>query len=200
MTKNEMDEILKRYGVMKQGHFQLTSGLHSAQYFEKFRILEHPDLVTLFAGEIADKFRDQGITVVCGPTTGGVIIAFEVARQLKTRCVVAEKAEAGGRTIGRGFQIGKEDRILVVDDVLTTGGSVKDTLLALKAFEGSVKGIAVFIDRSAASPFELPLLAVYRQPVQNYDPANCPLCREGIPLVRPGSTKTPSPKLGSVSS
>jgi orotate phosphoribosyltransferase len=177
-----IEDVLKQCGVLKEGHFQLTSGLHSGQYFEKFRILEHPELVTRFAGEIADEFRDKGVTIVCGPTTGGVIIAFEVARQLKARCVVAEKNEGGGRKIGRGFQFGDEDRVLVVDDVLTTGGSIKDTLDALKAFPGAVIGIAVFIDRSARPPFATPHFAVYHRTVQNYKPEDCPLCRQGVPL------------------
>lgn len=136
-----IEDILKQYGVLKEGHFLLTSGLHSGQYFEKFRILEHPELVTRFAGKIADEFRDKGVTIVCGPTTGGVIIAFEVARQLKARCVVAEKNEGGGRKVGRGFQFGADDRVLVVDDVLTTGGSIKDTLDALKARGHPPRGV-----------------------------------------------------------
>ena len=191
--ENEIEGLLKRYGVLKQGHFKLTSGLHSASYFEKFRILEHPDLVTLFAARIARRFFDQRITVVCGPTTGGIIIAFEVARQMQTRCVIAEKNEAGGRKIGRGFQIGESDRILVVDDVLTTGGSITETLEALKAFPGQgelahLAGIAVFIDRSEKPPFALPHFAVYRQAVQNFKPEECLLCRQGIPLSVSGST------------
>jgi len=184
----ELEQTLKQYGVLKEGHFRLTSGLHSGQYFEKFRILEHPELVTQFAAKIADEFRKQGITIVCGPTTGGVIIAFEVARQLDARCVVAEKTEPSGRKIGRGFEIGPADRILVVDDVLTTGGSITDTLAALTQFGGKVAGIAVFIDRSAQSPFSIPLFAVYRKAVQNYQPDDCPLCKSGIPLAVPGST------------
>jgi orotate phosphoribosyltransferase len=186
---DRIEDILKQCGVLKEGHFRLASGLHSGQYFEKFRILEHPDLVTLFAGRIAEAYRDKGITIVCGPTTGGVIIAFETARQLKARCVVAEKNEPSGRKIGRGFQFSSEDRILVVDDVLTTGGSVNDTLAALKAFPGAVVGIAVFIDRSAQPPFAMPHFAVYRRAVQNHPPDNCPLCAQGIPLVAPGTTK-----------
>lgn len=179
---DQIEDILKQCGVLKEGHFRLASGLHSGQYFEKFRILEHPDLVTQFAGSIAEAYRDKGVTIVCGPTTGGVIIAFEVARQLKARCVVAEKNEPTGRKIGRGFQFTPEDRILVVDDVLTTGGSVNDTLAALKAFPGAVVGIAVFIDRSATPPFAMPHFAVYRRAVQNFPPDNCPLCAQGVPL------------------
>jgi orotate phosphoribosyltransferase len=179
----DFEAILKQYGVLKDGHFVLASGLHSGQYFQKFRVLEHPELVTQFAGQVVREFRDKGITVVCGPTTGGVIIAYEVARQLGVRCVVAEKADAGGRKIGRGFQIGENDRVLVVDDVLTTGGSVRDTLAALQAFKGRVAGIAVFIDRSAAPPFEMPHYAVFRRTVQTHDPKDCPLCRQGVPIT-----------------
>jgi orotate phosphoribosyltransferase len=183
MQDDAVEAVLKQYGVLKEGHFQLTSGLHSGQYFEKFRILEHPELVTRFAGRIAEEFRDKGVTIVCGPTTGGVIIAFEVARQLNARCVVAEKNEGGGRKIGRGFQFGAEDRVLVVDDVLTTGGSIKDTLDALKALPGTLIGIAVFIDRSAEPPFAMPHFAVYRRMVRNYQPDDCPLCGQGVPLT-----------------
>jgi orotate phosphoribosyltransferase len=182
-VNNDIEAILKQYGVLKEGHFKLTSGLHSAQYFQKFRILEHPRLVTQFAQRIADQFRRQGITIVCGPTTGGVIIGFEVARQLDARCVVAEKNETGGRKIGRGFQFSESDRILVVDDVLTTGSSIKDTLAALAAFAGKAVGIAVFIDRSSQAPFDIPVFAVYRKAVQNYEPASCPLCQTGVPLT-----------------
>ncbi|MEO0108387.1 MAG: phosphoribosyltransferase family protein [candidate division WOR-3 bacterium] len=177
------EAILAQYGVIASGHFCLTSGLHSAQYFQKFRILEHPPLVMEFARLIAERFQDQGVTIVCGPTTGGVIIAYEVARQLRSRCVVAERAEPQGRRIGRGFQIGSEDRILVVDDVLTTGGSIRDTLAALQPFPCTVLGIGVFIDRSPGQLFDLPCFAVYRQPVENYAPDNCPLCRQGLPLT-----------------
>lgn len=187
----DWEKILKQYGVLKEGHFRLTSGLHSGQYFEKFRILEHPVLVTQFAAQIVQYFQPQEITIVCGPTTGGVIIAFEVARQLGVRCVVAEKTESGGRKIGRGFVIGVEDRILVVDDVLTTGGSITETLAALTPFGAIVTGIGVFIDRSEKPPFSLPLFAVYRQPVQNYQPDNCPLCQAKVPLVVPGSSGKP---------
>ena len=178
-----IEDILKQYGVLQEGHFKLTSGRHSGQYFQKFRILEHPPLVTQFARRIADRYRNEGISVVCGPTTGGVIIAFEVAQQLNARCVVAEKGETGGRKIGRGFQIGETDRVLVVDDVLTTGGSIKDTLEALKSFADKVAGIAVFIDRSAEPPFDMPHFGVYQRSVETYPPDNCPLCRAGVPLT-----------------
>lgn len=182
---DEPEKILKEYQVLKEGHFVLTSGLHSQCYFEKFRILEHPELVTLFAQKIADHFKDKKIDVVCGPTTGGIIIAFEVARLIRGRCLFAERSQTG-RAIGRGFEIRPVDKILVVDDVLTTGGSIRETLDALKPFPGEVIAIAVFIDRSEELGWDIPLFSVYRQPVTNYQPENCPLCKRGVPVQVPG--------------
>lgn len=186
MTADEFGRLLKDSGVMLEGHFLLTSGRHSARYFEKFRILESPSLCERFAGALAGRFRDAGVTAVCGPTTGGIIIAYEVARQLGARCVIAEKAE-GGRRIGRGFRLAAEDRVLVVDDVMTTGGSLVETLAALEAYPAAVVGVGVYIDRSGGA-VKLPLAceSVYRQSVETWQPTDCPLCRQGVPLTAPG--------------
>lgn len=190
-----IENILKEKGVIRTGHFLLSSGLHSATYFEKFRILENPDLVTHFCKMIVDNFQSKNISIVCGPTTGGVIIAYEVARQLNIKCIFAETATppAKGRIIRRGFTINPQDRILVVDDILTTGGSVNDTLSALDIYSATVVGIGVFIDRKT-SPITfthnnqvLELFACYEIPVENYQPENCPLCRLNIPIEKPGS-------------
>jgi len=186
--------MLKKYGVLREGHFLLTSGKHSDKYFEKFRILEQPPVCEAFAKSVAERFRKENATVVCGPTTGGIIIAYEVARQLGCRCVIAEKAELG-RKIGRGFRLGPEDRVLVVDDVLTTGGSIKETLAALEPNGAKVIGVGVFVDRSAgvdlasAAPVGqcgVPLFGAFRQQVATYEPSACPLCAKGIPLEEPG--------------
>jgi len=185
-VNEDLSGILTRYGVLLQGHFLLASGRHSAHYFEKFRILEHPPLCEAFSRRIADRFRSCDVSVVCGPTTGGVIIAYEVARQLGTRCIIAEPA-AEGRRIGRGFQVNEEDRVLVVDDVMTTGGSVVDTLKALSNHPGTVVGIGVFIDRSSGSSrLQRPYFAVHEQSVETFSEQECPLCRDGVPLTKPG--------------
>ena len=189
---NGLAEMMKKYGVLKEGHFLLTSGRHSDRYFEKFRILENPPVCEMFAKAVADRFRGDGVTVVCGPTTGGIIIAFEVARQLGVRCVIAEKAEAG-RKVGRGFRLGPEDRVLVVDDVLTTGGSIRETLAALEPHGARVLGVGVFVDRSSGVDFGVPLFGAFRQQVATFEPADCPLCRSGVPLEEPGrSGKRPA--------
>ena len=181
----DLGEMLKKYGVLREGHFLLTSGKHSDKYFEKFRILEQPPVCEAFAKAVADRFRNDGVTVVCGPTTGGIIIAYEVARQLGSRCVIAEKAELG-RKIGRGFRLGPEDRVLVVDDVLTTGGSIKETLAAVEPSGAKVVGVGVYVDRSAGVDFGSPLFGAFRQQVATYEPSACPFCAKGIQLEEPG--------------
>ncbi|MBS4015950.1 MAG: orotate phosphoribosyltransferase [Candidatus Latescibacteria bacterium] len=188
-----IEQILKDNNVLKTGHFLLSSGLHSAKYFEKFRILENPLLVQMFGKMIAEYFKDKNISIVCGPTTGGVIIAYEVARQMGLKCIFAEqKPDTAGRVIRRGFVIPEGANILVVDDVLTTGGSIKDTMQALKQFPGQVKGIAVLIDRSIElTDFnqyvqDVDFNSCYRVAVENYEPDQCPLCRQNIPLEKPG--------------
>jgi orotate phosphoribosyltransferase len=181
----DLGEMLKKYGVLREGHFLLTSGKHSDKYFEKFRILEQPPVCEAFAKAVADRFRNDGVTVVCGPTTGGIIIAYEVARQLGSRCVIAEKAELG-RKIGRGFRLGPEDRVLVVDDVLTTGGSIKETLAAVEPSGANIVGVGVYVDRSAGVDFGSPLFGAFRQQVATYEPSACPFCAKGIQLEEPG--------------
>jgi orotate phosphoribosyltransferase len=181
----DLGEMLKKYGVLREGHFLLTSGKHSDKYFEKFRILEQPPVCEAFAKAVADRFRNDGVTVVCGPTTGGIIIAYEVARQLGSRCVIAEKAELG-RKIGRGFRLGPEDRVLVVDDVLTTGGSIKETLAAVEPSGAKIVGVGVYVDRSAGVDFGSPLFGAFRQQVATYEPSACPFCAKGIQLEEPG--------------
>jgi orotate phosphoribosyltransferase len=189
----DIEKILKDNNVLKTGHFLLTSGLHSGKYFEKFRILENPSLVQMFAKMIAEHYHDKQISIVCGPTTGGVIIAYEVARQMTLKCIFAEqKPDASGRIIRRGFIVPEGANILIVDDILTTGGSIKDTILALKQFPGQVKGIAVLVDRSIIKiDFNqclnnVDFFACYKVSVENYEPDHCPLCQNQIPLEKPG--------------
>ncbi|HDQ99692.1 MAG TPA: orotate phosphoribosyltransferase [candidate division WOR-3 bacterium] len=183
---DEYGQLLKESGVLLEGHFLLTSGRHSDHYFEKFRILEAPPLCERFAVALADRFSKAGVTAVCGPTTGGIIIAYEVARLLGARSVIAEKAETG-RKIGRGFRLGPEDRVLVVDDVMTTGGSLVETLAALAGHPSQVVGIGVYIDRSGGSNrLDRPYEAVYRRAVETWEATDCPLCRDSVPLTAPG--------------
>jgi len=179
----QVEEILRKYKVLLEGHFVLNSGLHSEYYFEKFRILENPEATSKLCSMIAENFKDKKIEWVIGPTTGGIIIAFETARQLNCNAGFAEE-RGGKRAVARGFNI-KGKNILIVDDVLTTGKSLNETIEAVKEKQGRIIGIVVLIDRSSSKiAFEYQTL--YKKEVENFQPEACPLCKENILLTKPG--------------
>ena len=183
---DEITQIFKDAGAMQEGHFLLTSGLHSPVYWEKFRILQHPGHTVKLCRLIAEHFKDKDIQVVAGPTTGGILIAFEVARQLGIRSIFAEK-EDGKRVFRRSLTIDRGERILIVDDVLTTGGSVREVIDAVRAHNGEIVGIAVLVDRTGEGvDFGFPLFSCLKAVTPAYKPEECPLCAAGIPLTRPG--------------
>ena len=186
MSDNAL-EIFKTAGAIKEGHFLLASGLHSPVYWEKFRILQYPHLTERLCRLIARHFKAQTIDVVSGPTTGGIILAFETARQLGVRSIFAEK-EGGLRVFRRDFEITPGEHVLVVDDILTTGNSVRETLGAVDRLRGVVVGIGVLVDRSEKNPdFNLPFFSCLRAPTTVYSPQECPLCATRVPLVKPGA-------------
>lgn len=190
MNQNEMLQLFQELGVFTRGHFVLSSGRHSDEYWEKFRIFEYPRVTEQLCGQIADRYRDKQIEVVIGPTTGGGLLAQEVARQLGVRCMIAEPAAQGGRELRRGFVLRPGERVLVVDDVLTTGLSLRETLTALQVYQPEILGVEVVIDRSngeAGKQFGLPCHALFQVSGRSYDPQTCPLCREGHPVVKPGT-------------
>jgi orotate phosphoribosyltransferase len=151
MSDTEMsapEALFRNSGAVLDGHFLLTSGLHSPVYWEKFRILENPAYTQQLCAMIAEHFKNKGVDVVAGPTTGGIILAYEVARQMGLRCIFAEKEEGGKRGFHRGFVLNPGEQVLVVDDILTTGKSVKEVLEALHERGASVVGVGVLVDRS----------------------------------------------------
>jgi orotate phosphoribosyltransferase len=184
---DEVLEIFKTAGAIKEGHFLLASGLHSPVYWEKFRILQHPHLTEKLCRLIAQHFKGQKIDIVAGPTTGGIILAFETARQLGTRSIFAEK-EGEIRVFRRDFEIAPGERVLIVDDILTTGSSLRETISAVAKLGGIVIGIGVLVDRSEKNlDFNLPFFSCLRAPTTVYSPQECPLCAAHIPLVKPGA-------------
>jgi len=188
LSPEEVRDLLLRRQVLLEGHFLLSSGRHSRHYFEKFRILQHPGDALEFCRIIAGKFSDRAISSVAGPTTGGIIIAYQTAQLLGVKAVYAERTPEG-RGFLRGTALSPEDRVLVVDDVLTTGGSVRETVDAVRRSGAAVSGVAVFIDRSPSPPdLGAPFHSVFRQDVVTYPPDDCPLCRQGLPLQKPGSS------------
>ncbi len=184
----DIEKILTERGAILKGHFLLTSGLHSDTYFEKFRILEDPGLTETLISTVTHKLKSLNPDIVIGPTIGGVAVAFEVARQLKVKAYYAERGN-GGRVLRRGFKLGPENRVLVVDDVLTTGKSLIETMEVVKKHGATIVGAFVFIDRSESFDPGVPLISLLKVRVKNYKPEECPLCKRGIPLVKPGSGK-----------
>ena len=182
---DEIMQVFKDAGAMQEGHFLLTSGLHSPVYWEKFRILQYPHYTAKLCTMIADHYRDKNIQVVAGPTTGGIIIAFEVARQLGIRGIFAEK-EGDKRVFRRSLAIGEGERVLIVDDVITTGGSVREVIDAVKGQKGNIVGIAVLVDRNEKDiDFGFPLYSCLKAVTPAYRPEECPLCAAGIALTSP---------------
>ncbi len=185
-------EALKAAGALKEGHFLLSSGKHSDKYLEKFDLLRNPRETEKACAGFAARFRDSAIDVVVGPTTGGVILAFETGRQLGTAAAYAERASNGslGREIRRGTTFAPGSRVLVVDDVMTTGGAIRETLAALEPHPVEVIGIGVLVDRSggAISFGEVPLYALVNMDVLTWERDECPLCVQGVPLTKPGTT------------
>lgn len=183
MTDEAVLALLREAGALMDGHFQLASGRHSPVYIEKFRLLQHPPATERLCRLIADRFRDGGPQLVAGPTTGGIILSYEVARLLGLRGIFAEKAN-GNREFQRGFQIAPGERTLVVDDVLTTGGSVREVIAAVRRVGGEPIGVGVLVDRSGGrSDFGLPFFACVELDLPTYEEGACPLCDSNAPLT-----------------
>ena len=194
VTSADVERIFRDVGALREGHFLLSSGKHSSMYLEKFWVLQWPKKTELLCGGIVERIRDERIATVAGPTTGGIILAHEVARQLGVRAVYAEREERGSaRVFRRGFQIARDERVLVVDDIMTTGGSVQETIDAVRTSGGEVIGAAVIVDRSGGdAEIGVPLHALWSLDIPTYAAQECPLCDRGIALVKPGTTPAPA--------
>ncbi len=186
---DKVEEIFIKSGAVLKGHFLLTSGLHSPIYWEKFQVLQFPNYVEQLCRMIADNFRDKNVQLVAGPTTGGIILAYEVGRQLGVRSIFAEKkGEEKERVFRRGFTVSPTERVLVVDDVMTTGGSIFEVIAAVNKLGGRVLGVGILVDRSEKKvDFSVPFFACLRSATQTYKPDNCPLCAAGLPLEKRGA-------------
>jgi orotate phosphoribosyltransferase len=197
-TEYDLLKVLREAGALKDGHFLLSSGRHSDQYVEKFDLLRNPRATEQACRAISDRFGQENVDVVVGPTTGGVILAFEVGRQLGCMAAYAERKSDGstGREIRRGTVFSAGQRVLVVDDILTTGGSVRETLSALRDEPVEIVAVSVLVDRSGGSVTfgGVPLDALAKHNVKTWDAGDCPLCANGVPLVKPGTTNVADSK------
>ncbi len=189
LTEREIWKILEETGAILKGHFLLSSGRHSGTYFEKFRILEHPDITQRFCQNLKEKFKDKPIELVLGLATGGIIIGYELAGLFGTRAIFTERFQ-GKMALQRGFQIGKGEKVLIAEDVITTGGSVKETISIAEELGADIVGIASLVDRTGAKiDLGYPLKALVSLEVKSFPASACPLCKSQLPLVKPGTPK-----------
>jgi orotate phosphoribosyltransferase len=187
LTRDELLNLFRRSGALLDGHFRLTSGLHSPAYLQCALVLSRPPDAEVLGRDIADKVRSFGATVVLSPALGGIVIGHEVARALGVRALFAERQE-GVLTLRRGFVLADNDRVLVVEDVLTTGGSTRETMQVARAAGAQVVGAGSIVDRSGGTlSFDVPFASLLSMSVPAYEPDKCPLCAQGLPVVKPGS-------------
>jgi orotate phosphoribosyltransferase len=190
LSPDRVQELLTRSGAYLEGHFELRSGRHSAYYVEKFRLLERPDIAAELCAAMADAFRDRNIQRVVGPALGGVIIAYEVARALGVPCAFAERV-GDDLAFRRGFTFQPAERVLVVEDIVSTGASARRVVEAVRAAGADPVAAAALVNRSG-KPLDLgtEAIALLDLDIPTFDPVDCPLCEEAIPLQKPGSKGT----------
>ena len=189
MTSEQILKIFEKTGALLKGHFLLSSGLHSPQYFQCAKVLQYPHNAEQLCSKIGNYFRDKNVQVVIAPAIGGIIVAHEVARSLTTRALFTER-ENGKMSLRRGFEIKPGERVLVVEDVMTTGGSVKEVIELVQREKGEVVGVGCLVDRSGGKvQFGVPMFALVQLNIPAVTAKTCQLCKEGKPLVKPGSRK-----------
>ena len=186
-----VEELFERSGALLDGHFLLKSGRHAGRYLEKFLVLQHPRFGVEIGRRLAALLEPHRPTMVVGPTTGGVLLSFEVARQLggDVRAAFAEPVPSGGRALRRGWEVAPGERVAIVDDILTTGASLLETVEAVRAAGVDPTAAAVIVDRSTETLEPgFPLHALGRLEIPSWPAAECPLCADGVPLRKPGSS------------
>lgn len=189
MEREDILNIFKDNKAMLEGHFLLTSGRHSNQYLQCALVLQKPSVAEKLSQELCKKIEEQNVDIVIGPAIGGITFAYEMARQLGALALFAEREE-GAMTLRRGFTIAPGARVLVVEDVITTGGSVREVVELVKKLGGQVVGVASLVDRSNGKvEFGCPFTSLLPIEVVSYSAEECPLCKEGKPIVKPGSRK-----------
>jgi len=185
MEAKDIISLFRESGALLQGHFFLSSSMHSPTYFQCALLLQHPDLAQRLCRDLVHRFESLGAQVVLSPAIGGIIVGYEVARALGVRAIFAERVE-GRMRLRRGFEIKKGERAVVVEDVVTTGGSLQEVVRLVQEAGGKVVGIGALVDRSGGRA-DPALNSLVSLDVVTYPPGDCPLCRKGIPLVKPGS-------------
>lgn len=187
MNRDDLLDLFRRCSALLEGHFRLSSGLHSPGYLQCALVLQHPQHAARLGEQLAAPLQELRPTTVLSPALGGLIIGHEVARALGARAIFAER-EDGVLRLRRGFALTEAERVLVVEDVLTTGGSTRETMQVARAAGAQVLAAAAVVDRSAGTAsLDVPLHALVSLSLPTYEPAACPLCAQGVPLTKPGS-------------
>jgi orotate phosphoribosyltransferase len=187
MTDSEVLDLFRQSGALLEGHFKLSSGLHSERYLQSALVLQHPDFAEQLGAALAERTAHLQATAVLSPALGGIVIGQEVGRALHIRALFAERQD-GTLTLRRGFTLSPSDRVLVIEDVITTGGSTRETVRVAEASGARVVGAGSIIDRGTEpARLDVPLQALVRLNVPTYQPGACPLCANGIAVVKPGS-------------
>jgi len=186
MTDAEVLDLFRHSGALLEGHFKLSSGLHSDRYLQSALVLQYPEFAERLGREIADRTRHLQPTAVLSPALGGIVIGQEVGRALDVRALFAERQD-GTLMLRRGFTLDPADRVLVVEDVITTGGSTRETIAVAETAGAQVVGAASIVDRGSGAVLDVPLQSLVKLSVAAHEPASCPLCAKGLPVVKPGS-------------
>ena len=189
LTEKEVEDLLIETSAIMEGHFLLTSGLHSPRYVEKFNVLQKPVYTEKLCKAMAEKFKDANIETVVGPVTGGILLAHETGKALGTRAIFTER-ENGKMTFRRGFKLHEGERALIVEDIVTTGGSIREVIDVVKENGGIPVAVSMLVDRSGgkATFGDVPATALLHMDVQTYKPEECPLCKAGVPMTKRGRT------------
>jgi orotate phosphoribosyltransferase len=187
MTRDEWLDLFRRSGALLEGHFLLSSGLHSSGYLQCALVLSHPAHAETLGRAIAAGLRGLRPTVILSPALGGVVIGHEVARALGVRALFAERQD-GVLTLRRGFTLSESDRVVVIEDVLTTGRSTRETMQVASAAGGTVVGVGSIVDRSSGEAnLGVPFVSLFDMALPTFEPGDCPLCRQGSVAIKPGS-------------
>jgi orotate phosphoribosyltransferase len=193
-TQSKLIELMEESGALLTGHFRLSSGLHSGKYIQCARLLEAPYRAEYAGRALAEALRaelgDHKPDLVISPALGGVIIGHEVARAMGVRFVFTERVD-GKMALRRGFGVEAGERAVVVEDVVTTGGSTREVIAALEEAGGSAAAVGSIVNRGAHVDFGVPFISLYSVEITNYEPDDCPMCKDGVPVVKPGSRQKP---------
>ncbi len=188
--KTDLLKLYKDSGAVKEGHFELSSGMHSNRYMQSALVLQYPWHAEMLGRLLADKIRDYKVKTVISPAIGALLIGYETARALSSRMIFVER-KSGELSLRRGFEISEGERCAVIEDVVTTGGSLLRTIEIVKSFGGDIAVVGALVDRESGlgKKIDIPYLPLLKIAVKSYDKENCPLCEKGIKLEKPGSQK-----------